>query len=384
MLKPYFNFFKREFTYVWRDRGLRVVLFVVPLISLLLFALTYRTQVLTDIPTGIVDLDRSQQSRELITDLKQAENLEVVAYYNNYEDLRHDIEKGKVVVGVAIPEKYGRCVESRRPTQVGMIIDGSNMVYGINSSVAVLQVTRTIEVKNGVKVLLSKGEHMQDAKNALMGINFVEEPWFNPAINYAFFLVLGLALNIWQQCCTLLASMTVIGETGRRSWVHLKSSNLSLPGIFISKTLAHLIIFMGTVTVLYGICFGILDLPLRCDFGKLMVFTLGFAIAMHSIGTLVSTVARNAADASRIAMVIAVPAFVLSGFTWPLEAMPHYLAEIVKWLPQTGFFQGVIFLSMKNASWAYMSQYYIQFLLFALVAYLLSMILFRFVPVKSN
>lgn len=363
---------------------MRIVLFVVPIVSLLLFALTYRTQVLTDIPTGIVDLDSSQQSRQLMADLKQAENLDVIAHYNNYEDLRHDIEKGKVVVGVAIPEKYGQCIEARRPTRVAMIIDGSNMVYAINSSVAVLQVTRTVEVKNGVKVLLARGEHMQDAKNALMAINFVEEPWFNPTINYAFFLVLGLVLNIWQQCCTLLASMTVIGETGTRSWVHLKSSNLSMAGIFISKTLAHLVIFMGTVAVLYGICFGILGLPLRCDFGKLMVFTLGFAIAMHSIGTLVSTVARNAADASRIAMAIAVPAFVLSGFTWPLEAMPHCLAEIVKWLPQTGFFQGVIFLSMKDASWAYMSQYYIQFLLFALVAYLLSMILFRVVPVNSK
>ncbi len=357
---------------------------MVPLISLLLFALTYRTQVLTDIPTGIVDLDRSQLSRQLITELKQAEYLDVAAYYSNYEDLRHDIEKGKIVVGVAIPEKYGQSVESRRPTRVGMIIDGSNMVYAINASVAVLQVTRTVEVKNGVKVLLAQGNHMQDAKNALLAINFVEEPWFNPAINYAFFLVLGLALNIWQQCCTLLASMTVIGETGTPSWVHLKSSNLSMAGVFISKTLAHLLIFMGTVAVLYGISFGILGLPLRCDFGKLMLFTLGFAIAMHSIGTLVSTVAHTAADASRIAMAIAVPAFVLSGFTWPLEAMPHYLAEIVKWLPQTGFFQGVIFLSMKDASWAYMSQYYMQFLAFALVAYLLSMILFRIVPVKTN
>ncbi len=361
-----------------------MVLFVVPLISLLLFALTYRTQVLTDIPTGIVDLDRSQQSRQLIMELKQAENLDVIAYYSNYGELRHDIEKGKIVVGVATPEEYGQSVESRRPTRVGMILDGSNMVYAINASVAVLQVTRTIEVKNGVKVLLAQGEHMQDAKNALMAINFVEEPWFNPTINYAFFLVLGLVLNIWQQCCTLLASMTVIGETGTRSWVHLKSSNLSLPGVFISKTLAHLVIFMGTVTVLYGICFGILGLPLRCDFGKLMLFTFGFAVAMHSIGTLVSSVARTAADASRIAMAIAVPAFVLSGFTWPLEAMPHYLAEVVRWLPQTGFFQGVIFLSMKDASWAYMSQYYIQFLSFALVAYLLSTILGRVVSVKTK
>lgn len=384
MLRLFYAFFRREFTYIWRDRGLRVVLLVMPLLSLLLFGLTYRTQVLTDIPTAIADLDHSVQSRALASDIKQAENLDVVAYYNSYEEIKRAIEKGEVVVGVVIPEKFGQQQELRRPTRVAMIIDGSNMVYAINSSVAVLQVVRTIEVKSGVKVLLAQGEHMEDAKNALMAINFVDEPWFNPTINYAFFLVLGLVLNIWQQCCTLLSAMTIIGETGTRSWVHLKSSSRSLFIIFLAKILAHLVIFMAMVAVLYGLCFEVLHLPLRCDFGKLMLFTMGFAVAMHSLGTLVSSFSRTAADASRIVMAIAVPAFVLSGFTWPLEAMPQILAQVVKWLPQTGFFQGVIFLSMKDASWAYMSQYYFQFLLFALVAYALTAVIFRLVPQKTS
>ncbi|MDD2510704.1 MAG: ABC transporter permease [Syntrophomonas sp.] len=384
MLRLFHAFFRREFTYIWRDRGLRVVLLVMPLLSLLLFGLTYRTQVLTDIPTAIADLDHSAQSRAVASDIKQAENLDVVAYYNSYEEIKRAIEKGEVVVGVVIPEKFGQQQELRRPTRVAMIIDGSNMVYAINSSVAVLQVVRTIEVKSGVKVLLAQGEHMQDAKNALMAVNFVDEPWFNPTINYAFFLVLGLVLNIWQQCCTLLSAMTIIGETGTRSWVHLKSSSIPLFIVFLAKILAHLVIFMATVAVLYGLCFEVLHLPLRCDFGKLMLFTLGFAVAMHSLGTLISSFARNSADASRIVMAIAVPAFVLSGFTWPLEAMPQVLAQVVKWLPQTGFFQGVIFLTMKDASWTYMSQYYFQFLLFALIAYALSMVFFRLIPQNTR
>ena len=384
MLRLFYAFFRREFTYIWRDRGLRVVLLVMPLLSLLLFGLAYRAQVLTDIPTAIADLDRSAQSRALASDIKQAENLDVVAYYNSYEEIKRAIEKGEVVVGVVIPEKFGQQQELRRPTRVAMIIDGSNMVYAINASVAVLQVVRTIEVKSGVKVLLAQGEHMKDAMNTLMAVNIVDEPWFNPTINYAFFLVLGLVLNIWQQCCTLLSAMTIIGETGTRSWVHLKSSSRSLFIIFLAKILAHLVIFMATVAVLYGLCFEVLHLPLRCDFGKLMLFTMGFAVAMHSLGTLVSSFSRTAADASRIVMAIAVPAFVLSGFTWPLEAMPQILAQVVKWLPQTGFFQGVIFLSMKDASWAYMSQYYFQFLLFALVAYALTAVIFRLVPQKTS
>lgn len=369
MFSPYFKIFRREFTYMWRDKGLRYVLILIPLLSVLLFGLTYRAQVLTDIPTGVADLDNTIQSRELIQELEHAQNLEVMAHYPDYESLRRGIEKGEVVVGMVIPEQYGKKVGARQHADVSMIIDGSNMIYGINSSTAVMLITRTISGESGVKALLAKGININDAIDAFLAIDFREDSRFNPTINYAYFLVLGLILNIWQQCCTLLAAMTVIGETGKASWKQFKLSTISRFGLFASKSVAHIIIFMAVASAIYGLCFSILGLPLHCSFSLLLLFTLGFSISLHSIGTMISSFARNASDASRMSMVIAVPAFVLSGFTWPLEAMPVPLAAIVKWLPQTGFFQGVIALTMKDAGWSFVSHYFLQFIFIAVVCY---------------
>lgn len=354
---------------MWRDKGLRNILLFASLIGILLFAGIYSAQVLQDIPTAIVDLDRTGSSQELIEMMNNAENLEVVAYPSSFKEVETLIKQNKAVVGVVIPENFGRDLSLGRQTRVAIFIDGSNMAYATNASSAVLEVTRTISAKAGIKTLLAKGVHPDQAVNAYQAIEFKEESWFNPTLNYAYFLILGLALNIWQQCCTLAACMNVIGENGVKSWLQIRACGVSKFVLFFSKSLTHIITFMAMALPVFFLAFAVLKLPLACSFSTLLLFTLAFAVAMHSVGTLMSTLAVNAVDSTRFGMVVALPSFVLSGFTWPIEAMPEFLQHIVYILPQTWFFQGINYLSFKNPGWQFMSQYFLSFALIAVVCY---------------
>ncbi len=360
---------RREFFYMWRDRGLRYILLVGPLLGTLLFCGIYYAQILTDIPTAVVDLDRSGASRELVEYIKNTENLQVVAYPGNFEEVEELIKQGKVVVGVVIPEGFAKKVSLSRQARVEMIIDGSNMVYSTNATSAMLNVTRTVGAHIGIKTLVARGIQPGQAMDAYQSIAFHEEPWFNPALNYAYFLVVALSLNIWQQCCTLVACMGVIEETGRNSWRQFKALGFSRFALFFSKSVAHIITFMLLTVPIYALAFGGFKFPLNCSYFELFLFTLAFALALHGICTLASSLARNAVDATRFGMLIALPSFVLSGYTWPLEAMPHFLQQLVKVLPQTWFFQGLNFLTFKNSGWTFMSQYYQVMLLMAFVCY---------------
>jgi ABC-2 type transport system permease protein len=82
-----------------------------------------------------------------------------------------------------------------------------------------------------------------------------------------------------------------------------------------------------------------------------------------------SSVARNTVDASRYGMIIALPSFVLAGYTWPLEAMPRWLQLLARVLPQTWFFQGLNYLTFKNPGWAFMSRYFLALLAIACICY---------------
>jgi ABC-2 type transport system permease protein len=366
---------RREFWYMWRDRSLRNVMLFVPLLGVLLFAWLYSAQSLNAIPTAIVDLDHSRGSREFADKLTGAEKLNITAYLSTYQELQEAIAGGRIVVGVVIPKNFEQDVALGRQTRVLMIIDGSNMVYATNASAALLEVTRTVSAEAGIRTLVGSGMQLDQAREAYKPIAFREEAWFNPTMNYAYFLVLALILNIWQQCCTLASAMNVIGETGMKSWLQIKASGVSMTRLFISKSMTHIITFMLMVLPLYFLAFRVLKLPLQCNFGVLMFFTLLFVIAIHSVGTLMSSAVSNAVDASRLGMMIALPSFVLSGYTWPIDAMPPLLQSLVWIFPQTWFFQGLNYLTFKNPGGDFMLPFYAGLIVTAAVCYAISIML---------
>ncbi len=357
MLRQSLAIMGREVRYLWRERGLRHILLLGSLLGILLFWGIYSAQVLKEIPTAVVDLDRTKQSRELVDGIRNAEYLKIVAVPESFQAMEEMIKEGRAVVGVVIPEDYGKKVSLHRQVRVLMVVDGSNIIYATNASTAILTVTRTIGTRAGIATLLARGIPLSQAEDAYRGVNIEDEPWFNPTLNYAYFLVLALALNIWQQCCTLTACMNVIGETGLNSWRQIRAAGVSRLQLFFSKSLVHIIVFMITVLPVYLLAFEVFKLPLRCGFPALLLFTLVFAVAVHGIGTLMSSFARSAVNSSRFGMIVALPSFVLSGYTWPVEAMPRWLQPLVKVLPQTWFFQGINYFTFNNAGWGMMTHY---------------------------
>lgn len=365
----------REITYMWRDKGLRIILLVLPLISLILFAATYRAQVLKDIPTVIVDLDHTKASQQLIDDIKNTDYLKVTAQPTSYSELESLINRGQAVVGVVIPENFGKNTALERSTNVLMIVDGTNIIYANTATSAMLSVTGTISAQIGIQTLLARGLTPLQARDAYLGVHFQEEPWFNPTLNYAYFLVLAFALNVWQQYCTLAACITIIGETGRTSWLQIRAAGFSRLKLFLCKSLVHIFIFMLMVSLIYGVAFGYYKMPLHCSLARLLLFTLFFVLALHGTCTLSSSLALNALEATRYGMIIALPAFILSGYTWPLEAMPRSLQHFVQILPQTWFFQGFNLLTFKNAGWPLMSHYFEALAVIAVVCYTLAAVI---------
>lgn len=408
----------REINYMFNDRGMRNIMLWAPLIGILIFAAVYNFGVMQSIPTAIVDLDRSAASRELIQKISQTENLQVTAYPASYAELEEMIYQGQVMTGVVIPSDYGRDIDLKRGTRVFMVIDGSNMVYATNASSAMLEITGVLNVELGVKTLLGTqiaqtelsspgfqlgmvvkdaGEEIEGEELVIKGIphnagvpdssmtlaeaiqyfqpiEFKEEGWFNPTFNYAYFLLLGLFLNIWQQCCMMASCMNIIGETGMKSWLQFKASGFPLWRFFLSKSLAQIGIFFILALPVYFISFKILHLPLQAHWGVLLLFTLLFVVALHSIGTLMSSLAANSVDATRLGMLVALPSFVISGFTWPLESMPGFMQIIAKGLPQTWFFQGLNYLSFKNPGADFITHYLGAFISIALVCYTISIV----------
>lgn len=374
MLRRCAAIFLRELIRLWRDGDLRKILIIGPLIGLIVFYGTYSRQVIKNIPTAVLDLDRSQESREIVDYITKTEELRITDIPKNTDEMENLIKRGKVIVGVVIPENFGTNIGVGRQSKVLVVVDGSNIIYANNASSALLGITRLVGAQIGIKQLLAKDVNYSQAQQAYLAVSFRDEPWFNPSLNYAFFLVMALSLNIWQQCCTIAASSGISGEKTRASWYQIRGVGVSLPGYFSCKAVARIILFSLLMVPLYLLGFGMLKQVPACGLPALLLFTVVFAVAIDGLGSLVSAIAFNSLDATRFGMVVALPSFVIGGYTWPLEAMPAWLQKAAWILPQTWFFQGFNLLVFKNPGWSVMSRYFWALVVIAFLCYSVSAI----------
>ncbi len=419
-MKTSYLLLKKEFLSIWHDSGMRIILFLIPLLTLGLFFWLFHLGVILHIPTAIVDLDRSAHSRQVIAEFEAAENLEILTYYDRFEELEQAIKNGEIVAGIVIPQDFGKNVSLRRSTRLLIVIDGTNMSYTTNVSTTMMEVAETLKASIGVETLLAyrpttdddlyssignltdgkdvtltdmmtnvsknetstgdleldmtlsdAGYTMSEALQIYMPITLQEEGWFNPTLNYAYFVVLGLALNVWQQCSILLFCMNIIGETGTPSWQQIKTSGFSKTRLFIEKSFVQILLTACMALVILWVAFYIFNLPTSVSFFTWIPFMLCFILALHGLGSMMSGITRNSVDATRMGMVIALPSFMISGFSWPLEEMPLLLQKIAWFFPQTWFFQGINYLSFKNPPSSLIFHYCAMLLLMAFIFYLI-------------
>jgi len=69
----------REYQLIFRDAGVMMVIFAIPLLYPLIYSFIYFPEVVSDMPVAVVDLSHSADSRQIIRDLDATPELQVAS-----------------------------------------------------------------------------------------------------------------------------------------------------------------------------------------------------------------------------------------------------------------------------------------------------------------
>ncbi|NCD10702.1 MAG: ABC transporter permease, partial [Negativicutes bacterium] len=97
------------------------------------------------------------------------------------------------------------------------------------------------------------------------------------------------------------------------------------------------------------IVFGFFRTPMRGSWGIMILLSLVFLFFIASISLFISTMARRSIDATQYAMVVALPSFLLCGYTWPMVAMTGIYKIIGHLFPITYFAVNVRNIALMDA-----------------------------------
>ena len=150
------------------------------------------------------------------------------------------------------------------------------------------------------------------------------------------YLYLGiLALLIQQILLTAAATSFVRDKSNGALEAKRAQSRSHLLGAIAGKWLFYVLTGTLLAWLIYGAAIKIFALPVRGNWGDILIFTAMYCAALVSGGVAIGLAGSNEVYIMQRLMCLTYPTFLLSGYVRPRQFMPAVLAQAVQWLPLT-------------------------------------------------
>ncbi|ABU57858.1 MULTISPECIES: ABC transporter permease [Roseiflexus] len=315
---------RKEFIHIRRDPRTLVVMFIAPLMQLILLGYAATTDV-RDVPLAVFDQDRTSASRDLVEAFVASGQFAVAHYTGSDRELAALIDGGRARAGLIIPPGYAADVQGRRGAQVVFVLDGSDPSIAGSS----LSAARLIGQAKSVSIQTER----RGATAPLLEVR--TRVWYNPDMASAVFMIPGLIGLVLQLQATLLTSSAIVRERERGTIEQLIITPIRSFELILGKILPYALVALLItleVLILGTFWFGV---PIKGDVGLLLAISCLFLLSTLSIGLLISTVANTQQEAFLLTFLTLLPSVFLSGFIYPVAAMPAALQFISGIIPLT-------------------------------------------------
>ena len=315
--------FVKELIQVLRDKRLRITLIFPPIFQLIVFGYAANLDV-KHINTAVRDLDQSVESRELITRFGSSKYFDIISYPQTPKEIEALIKKGDVILSIEIPSDFSKKLKKGNTATVQIILDGTES----NTAMIALGYVGRILSEYSTTIMIKRlnREGMVGFEEA--GVELEQRIWFNPNAESRLFYVPGVIASIAFLIPIILTAQAIVREREIGTLEQIMVTPIRSWELMVGKTFPFAMI--GLVDAIMIALIGVFwfEVPLR---GNPLILLLGnvlFLMSSVGIGLFISTISSTQQQAQISTFFFMMPAFILSGFAFPLENMPEWLQYI--------------------------------------------------------
>jgi drug efflux transport system permease protein len=366
---------RKEFIQIMRDRRTLIMTLLMPIIQMILLGYAANSDV-KNVPLAVLDQSRSSQSRALL-DAFRATGYFVINYEVTSEpDLQRLIDEGLAKTGLIIPPDYGQKVSRGQSVSVAFIIDGTDSSISAGSLAAARLIAQTQSA--GMQVQrLSRQASISSSMSSASAIDVRTQVWYNPDMITTFIMIPAMIGLILQMVTSTLSASAIVREYENGTIEQLIVTPVRSWELMVGKLLPYTLIAFADVLeilVLGTLWFGV---PIRGSIGLLLTLAALFLVTSLSMGLLISTVARTQREAQTLGMIIQLPSMFLSGFFFPIAAMPQVLQWVSVLVPLKYFMVIIKAIVLKGAGLQLLRSEVLALVIFALVTMVAAVSRFR-------
>ncbi len=320
----------KEFSQIFRDRLMRFVVIIPPMLQLIMFGYVVTTDV-TDIPTAFYDLDRSSSSREFARRLVESGYFNIVYTPGSPHEIRDLLDTGKISCAVQIDRDFDKYLKKGVPAPVQIIADGTDS----NTAMIIVNYAARIAGKFGQDMA---GQSLRVVARAPPpGIDMRTRTWYNPDLRSRNYNVPGVIASIIMLVGLILTSMSVVREREMGTIEQLMVTPIRPFELVLGKTIPFAVIGFLDMMLVTAVGVFWFDVPIKGALLLLFGCTAIYLLSVLGAGLFISTIARTQQQSMMATMLFYMPALLLSGFVFPIQNMPVVFQYITYVNPLTYF-----------------------------------------------
>ena len=366
----------KEFIQVWRDKITLSIMIFLPIAQLLIFGFAINIDI-KHIPLAVFDQSRTQESREMIRGFVSSNYFDIKTYANSMQEVNHAIAADKVKVGLIFPTDYAKKIRGGRQTEIQVIIDATDNL----SAVSAMSAAQTLGLLKSQEVLSGRVRRL-GISIPPSAVDMRIRSWYNTDYITSWYIVPGIMGLLLTITLTTMMAMAIVRESEQGTLEQLLVTPMRAGELLFSKIVPYIVI--GYLQVWGSIFIGvqIFDMPFV---GSRLLFyslTLYYVIACLSFGIMISTMSENQMQALQLSIFILMPSVMLSGFVFPIEAMPKGFRYLGYCFPVTYYIQLSRQIILKGGDFSYVWKDVAALCGYIAIMFTSSLVMFkkRFVP----
>ena len=313
---------RKEFIQIFRDVRTLVMILVIPIMQLFLLGYSATNDV-RNIPLAVLDRSRSVESRALLDSYRAADYFRIAYTVDSEAEIEDLISRGNARAAVIIPPDYAQRVSDGN-AQVAFILDGSDPT----SASTALSAVQLISQMHSTEILTERFSRTGSTIRVQPPVEVRTTVWYNPDMISAHFMIPGVIGMILYAIAAILTATSVVRERERGTIEQLIVTPIRSWELIVGKLMPYVILgFFNTIEVL-AVGHWWFGMPIRGDLGLILLLSSVFLVTGLGIGLFASTIANTQQEAMLTVWMTLLPSIFLSGFFFPLEAMP----AVLRWL----------------------------------------------------
>jgi ABC-2 type transport system permease protein len=311
----------KEFIQTLRDKRTRFVLFGPPIIQMLVFGYAATFEI-HHVPTVVLDLDHSQESRDLVSRFSSSPYFDVQHQLTDQRQISDLIDRSKATIAIQIRAGFAADLHKGQTAPVQVIVDGTNS----NTALIALGYVNQIAVAYARQYQQERvGPTAPQLLSFFPQVQLEQRPWYNEDLKSRWFFVPGVIGSLTLVLVTVLTAFAVVREREIGTLEQIMVTPIRPSEFILGKTLPFFLIGLLDVSLIATVGTFWFQVPFRGSIFVLLTGAVLFLLCMLGVGLLISTVSSTQQQAMVTSFFFIMPAITFSGFGFPISTMPQWL-----------------------------------------------------------